>query len=97
MERIGAGVSIVVFLVMVLPSFLLAQSKEEGERISAEAYNLEQNAKTTGDKEAALEKYKQVIAIFEKVGHRKGGRESIEQRRICLLFSRPTQPGNRVL
>ena len=84
MERIGAGVSIVVFLVMVLPSFVLAQSKDEGERISAEAYNLEQNAKTTGDKEAALEKYKQAIAIFEKVGYRKGvGRVSNSAGYVC--------------
>jgi len=72
MARIGAGVSIVFFIIMVLPSFVLAQSKDEGERLWVEAYNLEQNGMTTGDKEAALEKYKQAIAIFEKIGYRKG-------------------------
>jgi tetratricopeptide (TPR) repeat protein len=72
MERIGVGLSIVVFIIMVLPSFVLAQSTDEGERLWAEAYDLEQNAKTAGDSEAALEKYKQAIAIFEKVGYRKG-------------------------
>jgi hypothetical protein len=72
MERIGAGVSIVIFVIMVFASIVWAQPKDEGERLLAEAYDLDKNAKTTSDTGAALEKYKQAIAIFEKVGYRKG-------------------------
>jgi len=51
-----------------VPQPLCAQSKEEGERLWREAYELQKKAQSNEDLTKAVEKYEEALSIFRKVG-----------------------------
>ena len=70
MKRIVTFVAVLLVVVMLLPPSVMAQSKEDGERLWREADNLRENAKSRSDLEAAIDNYNEAFGIFEKLGHR---------------------------
>lgn len=72
MLRLIALVGLFLVPFMLSRSSGSLESKEEGERLWKEAVNQRANAKSRRDLEAALDKFKEALDIFERIAYRDG-------------------------
>lgn len=63
---------LVAICALLLLDAAMAQSKEEGIRLYNEALTLQRRAHTNTDLHQAVQKYQQVLKIFERVGFKQG-------------------------
>ncbi len=72
MKRIVVVIGVWCLAFLALPVVTSAQSKEDGIRLWNEGWKLHQEARSTADLEAAIEKYQNALHVFKKHGYKEG-------------------------
>jgi tetratricopeptide (TPR) repeat protein len=71
MKRILVLVLVIFFAAALLPCAGLAQSRQQGMKLTLEAVRLQNRARSKQDLQKAARKYEEALKIFEKVGDKK--------------------------